>query len=49
MMALCAYPASTKPVIKSFLGYSEKKYRKFLLDRKIMITEMVLYKNQTRH
>jgi TetR/AcrR family transcriptional regulator len=42
MMALCAYPASTKPIIQNILGYNEKAYKKFLLARKNLVTELVL-------
>ncbi len=42
MMSLCAYPSSTKPIIKHILGYSEKNYRQFLLRRKKMISRILL-------
>jgi TetR/AcrR family transcriptional regulator len=44
MMALCAYPSSTKPIIKNILNYSENEYMNFLRSRKKMITKMVLMK-----
>jgi TetR/AcrR family transcriptional regulator len=44
MMALCAYAASTKPVICSILNLSEKQFRAFCLGRVPMVTRMVLLK-----
>jgi TetR/AcrR family transcriptional regulator len=44
MMALCAYPASTKPVIKSIFNLSEKDFQEFITQRKKQVTRMVLMK-----
>ena len=44
MMSLCAYASSTKPIVQNILGFGEKEYKKFLLERKKMITAMVLMK-----
>jgi TetR/AcrR family transcriptional regulator len=42
MMSLCAYPSSTKPVIQSILGMNAKEHKAFVLNRKKMVTRMVL-------
>jgi TetR/AcrR family transcriptional regulator len=42
MMALCAYPASTKPVIMGIFSYSEKQFSKFLQDRKKQVLGLIL-------
>jgi TetR/AcrR family transcriptional regulator len=42
MMSLCAYPSSTKPVIQSILGMNAKDHKAFVLNRKKMVTRMVL-------
>jgi TetR/AcrR family transcriptional regulator len=44
MMALCAYPSSTKPIIRNILGFGEKDYQKFLHERKKLVTKIILGK-----
>jgi TetR/AcrR family transcriptional regulator len=44
MMSLCAYPATTKPIVKNILGLSEPAYRKFMGDRKKTLTKLILMK-----
>jgi TetR/AcrR family transcriptional regulator len=46
MMALCAYPTSTKPVIMGIFNYNEKAFSKFLAERKRHVVRMVLMKDQ---
>jgi TetR/AcrR family transcriptional regulator len=44
MMALCAYPSTTKPVIQNVLNLNDRQYRKLLKARKKTITKIVLMK-----
>ncbi|MES2565602.1 MAG: TetR/AcrR family transcriptional regulator [Bacteroidota bacterium] len=46
MMALCAYPYSTKPIVQNILGLSEKEYNTFVEKRKKMIVALVLMKTK---
>jgi AcrR family transcriptional regulator len=46
MMALCAYPYSTMPIVQNLLGLTEKEYKIFCEKRKTMITRLVLMKNK---
>jgi TetR/AcrR family transcriptional regulator len=45
MMALCAYPSSTKPIIQGILGYNEKTYTAFLKSRKKILPGIILMKS----
>lgn len=42
MMALCAYPFSTKPIISSVLGMNPDEYRQFMAERKKHLVQMIL-------
>jgi TetR/AcrR family transcriptional regulator len=42
MMALCAYPSSTRPVIMNILGLGEKSYRLFLAARQKSLLNLIL-------
>lgn len=46
MMALCAYPYSTKPIVQNILGLTEKEYMSFVNKRKKMIVRLVLMKTK---
>jgi TetR/AcrR family transcriptional regulator len=45
MMALCAYPSTTKPIIQSILRYNEKQYAAFLQSRKKLLPRIILMKD----
>jgi TetR/AcrR family transcriptional regulator len=44
MMSLCAYPSSTKPIIRKVLSMTEKEYQDFMDARRKMLTCLVLMK-----
>jgi TetR/AcrR family transcriptional regulator len=44
MMALCAYPSSTRPIVRNILGYSEARYKLFVNRRKKILPALILMK-----
>jgi TetR/AcrR family transcriptional regulator len=42
LMSMCAYPAISKPFLKHIFEYDDSQYQKFLLERKKVITNLIL-------
>ena len=44
MMSLCSYPSVAQPVLKHLFGFNEEQYKKFIRERKQVVTKLLLGK-----
>ena len=44
MMSLCSYPSVAKPFLKHIFQYNEEQYKKFIQERKQVVTRLLLGK-----